>query len=59
MQIARHAAAFDAASVESMGRVGQLDFYLPERLRPLGHLLDRAEMGLRLPGSVLFVWLRK
>ncbi|MBI5259366.1 MAG: class I SAM-dependent methyltransferase [Burkholderiales bacterium] len=37
----------------SLHRVGQLDGYVPYRLRRLSHLADRAVIRLGLPGSVL------
>lgn len=37
----------------SLHRIGQLDGYMPYRLRRLSHLADRAIMAAGLPGSVL------
>ncbi len=38
----------------SLHRVGQLDGYMPYKLRRLSHLADRAIIKTGLPGSVLF-----
>jgi SAM-dependent methyltransferase len=58
-RIGRLACGFAEVDTVSMGRIGQLDFYVPERLRPVAHLLDRVQIGLGLPGSLLVVRLTR
>ena len=58
-KIRRHARMFARMDFLSMHRVGQIDFYLPRRLRPMAHLADRLIMACGLPGSVLLARLEK
>lgn len=39
----------------SFSKVGQLDYYVPQLLRPVAHVTDRIQMAARLPGSLLAV----
>jgi hypothetical protein len=54
-RVRRLAAGFSEVTARNFGRVGQLDYYVPRPLRPLGRALDRIEAALGLPGSVLVV----
>ncbi len=58
-KIASAAAAFRSSTFLSFARIGQLDNYTPQFLRPAMHLLDRTLMSLRCPGSVLAIRLQK
>lgn len=60
-QIARElpSAGFSRFDWLSMGRVGQLDYYIPRLLRPMSHTMDRLEHRLGLPGSIFVVRIRK
>lgn len=55
VQIARLTSAFSAATVLNLSRVGQLDFYIPGRLRRLGRWLDSLAMRAGLPGALIAV----
>jgi len=50
---------FSSCECVSVARVGQLDYYYPRSLRWIAHMIDRASMALRLPGSILLVKLVK
>ncbi len=58
-QISLLAGMFRTIELESWGRVGQLDYYIPHILRPVAHVIDRCMITLKLPGSVLVVRLEK
>lgn len=57
--IRRFTSGFSSLQTLSLHKPGQLDFYLPRALQGISHLVDRASMYLRLPGSVLVVRLVK
>ncbi|MDX2036627.1 MAG: class I SAM-dependent methyltransferase [Isosphaeraceae bacterium] len=54
-EIERHAAAFRSLSLVNFHRVGQLDFYLPAPLRPIGRGIDRFIQWRKLPGSIMAI----
>jgi hypothetical protein len=54
-QIERCAHGFRSLEFVNFQRVGQLNYYLPRLLRPVGWGLDRLEMALSLPGTILSV----
>jgi SAM-dependent methyltransferase len=58
-QIARFTSNFSASTVLNFQRVGQLDFYIPGRLRWLGRLMDSLAIGAGLPGAVMAVRVEK
>ncbi|HEX6612618.1 MAG TPA: class I SAM-dependent methyltransferase [Rhodanobacteraceae bacterium] len=58
-QIARLTTGFSAIDILNFRRVGQLDFYIPGRLRWLGHLLDSLAIAAGLPGPVMAVRVEK
>jgi len=43
----------------SFSRIGEVDWYLPRLLRPIGRFLDRFIVSSRRPGSILVVRLEK
>jgi SAM-dependent methyltransferase len=49
------AGAFRECEFISFSRVGQLDYYVPRLLRPLTNCLDRCDIWLNRPGSLLAV----
>lgn len=58
-QIARFASGFSSISVLNLSRVGQLDFYIPGRLRRLGRWMDSLAMHVGLPGALMAVRMEK
>ena len=60
-QVSREVRAFRFSKFDwmSMGRVGQLDYYVPSLMRPLSHTMDRIEYRLGLPGSIFVVRIQK
>lgn len=58
-QILRYARDFSSADFIGFTRVGQLDFYYPCLLRPLGRLIDSLTIVMRLPGPTLAIRLVK
>lgn len=58
-QIARFTSDFSCREVLNFSRVGQLDFYIPGRLRWLGRMLDSVAIRAGLPGAVMAVRVEK
>jgi SAM-dependent methyltransferase len=57
--IRRYAGPFRCIQFMNIHRIGQLDYYFPDSLKPIAHFLDRLCMVLPVPGSLLAVGLRK
>lgn len=53
------ARAFRHCDCRSFGRVGQLDFYLPNMMRPLARAMDHWDRWRQGPGSLLVVRVEK
>ncbi|MGN6313510.1 MAG: class I SAM-dependent methyltransferase [Rhodanobacteraceae bacterium] len=58
-QIARFTSDFSSCTVLNFSRVGQLDFYIPGRLRWVGRMLDSLAIRAGLPGAVMAVRVEK
>lgn len=58
-QIARFTSCFSSVKVLTFSRVGQLDFYIPGRLRRVGRWLDSLTIRAGLPGAVMAVRVEK
>lgn len=58
-QIARSTSNFSNRTLLNFTRVGQLDFYIPGRLRWLGRFMDSVAISAGLPGAVMAVRLEK
>ncbi len=54
-QIRRYTRSFRSVQFINFHQVGQLNYYLPGPLRPVGHLVDRLEAALGRPGMILAV----
>jgi SAM-dependent methyltransferase len=54
-QVRAHTGAFRSVQFVNFQKIGQLNYYLPGALRPVGHLIDRAEAALGRPGTMLAV----
>ncbi len=54
-QIRAHTGAFRSVQFINFQSAGQLNYYLPGPLRPVGHLIGRAEAALGRPGTILAV----
>jgi SAM-dependent methyltransferase len=54
-QIRAYTRVFRSVEFINFQRVGQLNYYLPRILRPLGHAIDRAEIAIGKPGMILAV----
>lgn len=58
-RIGKQAREFSKIDFVSFSRVGQLDFYFPEWLRPLAHTIDRKMIDSGKPGLTLAVRVEK
>lgn len=58
-QVRRYADRFSEVTSINLTKVGQLDFYLPRRLKRFGRILDRIAMRVGWPGAILVVRARK
>jgi SAM-dependent methyltransferase len=54
-QISTFASAFSECEFVSFAQVGQLNYYVPSALRPISNCVDRWDMWLNRPGSLLAV----
>jgi SAM-dependent methyltransferase len=54
-QVKAQAHGFASCECLTLGRVGQLDYYLPRALRPIASGLDRWDLWLDRPGSILAI----
>lgn len=57
--LASAAGRFAKTSIVNLGRIGQMDYYLPKVMRPIGHLFDRVLLGMGGPGTLLAVRFEK
>jgi len=58
-QINKFTKKFRSTTILNFHRVGQLDYYLPNKLRWLGRLFDHLVMRCGLPGSVMAIRVEK
>lgn len=58
-QILQYTHAFRSVDLLNFTRVGQMDYYFPRWLRPLGHALDRFAIRRGKPGSILAMRVEK
>jgi len=58
-RIRRDTRTFSSVETCSFHRVGQLAYYFPKGMKWLSKLIDRATIGMRMPGSILCVRVTK
>jgi SAM-dependent methyltransferase len=52
-QVESFTGQFRSVEFVNFQKIGQVDYYFPRLLRPIGHAIDRAESLLGLPGMLL------
>jgi SAM-dependent methyltransferase len=58
-QVANLTADFSASTILNFNRIGQLDFYVPKKLRWLAHSMDSLAIRAGWPGSVMAMRVEK
>lgn len=58
-QIRKYTQSFRSMNILNFHRIGQLDYYIPTKLRWLGRILDRMVLRFNLPGSVMAIRVEK
>lgn len=58
-QILKFTSGFSTTNILNFNRTGQMDFYIPEKLRWLGRSLDNLSMRAGWPGSVMAMRVEK
>jgi SAM-dependent methyltransferase len=58
-QVRKHTSGFRTCDFISFSKIGQLNHYVPPRLRPITDFFDRRAIARRKPGSILAIRLVK